>query len=329
MFGRKKLQRLYYPTSKKWYVAPRRQKIPGHSRKIFSRNIRTHFTRIFKNAFYFSVITGILMALITVLLFSSYLSIVDIQVVRENFNIDTAAISNDLNRYLGKNILFFQKDGIIRKIQQDFPEFASVKVSRIFPHALKIYLESYPIVANLKAYYILPETQIQEDKTVQKVQEALNTAFSLGGENDKEEEPKPIEQKCLLNSIGQAICDHEEDLGLITVTIQNLTQPIEDREIAIPKEHMDYMLETIHYFNNLFKMQVRAIDYLPIAREIHLKTDSNIVIWLTVVKDYREQLDKLAAIYETAELNKEDIAYIDLRVKEKVIYCPVRSNCNR
>jgi len=332
IFRRKKPQRLYYPTSKKWYTQPRRQKRASRSHKVFTHNIRTHFTRFFKNAIYFVVIGAILVVLVIILLFSSYLSITDIEVVREDFNIDTLAITSDLDQYIGDNILFFRKSKIADTIQENFPEFASVKVNKIFPHTLKIHLESHEIVANLRASYILPkaETPIEDNKTIKEVQEALETAFSFEeeGEVTEREELTPIEQKCLLNRIGQAIFDQEEDLELMTITMGELTQPIEDREIVIPKEGVDYMLDAIRYFNNLFKMQVRGIQYLPIAREIHIKTDSNIMIWLTMEKDYRKQIDKLNTIYEVAELDKEDIAYIDLRVKEKVIYCPTKSRCN-
>jgi hypothetical protein len=174
------------------------------------------------------------------------------------------------------------------------------------------------------------EASIEENKTIKEVQDALENAFSMeAGEVIEKEELTPIEQKCLLNRIGQAIFDQEEDLELMTITMGELTQPIEDREIVISKKRMDYMSDAIRYFNNLFKMQVRGVHYLPIAREIHIKTDSNIMIWLTMEKDYKKQIDKLNTIYEVAELNKEDIAYIDLRAREKVIYCPVKSSCNR
>jgi cell division septal protein FtsQ len=329
-FGKKSPKRLYYPTNKKWYTQPRRRKMPSRSRKVFTHNIKTHFTRFFKNAIYFTITGAILVCFVIILFFSSYLAVTNIEVVREDFNIDTATIGNQLNQYVGSNILFFPKSKIIDTIQENFPEFASIKVNKIFPHTLKIYLESHEIVANLRAFYVLPKAEIPpEEHTIKEVQKALETAFSLEDETAEKEELNPIEQRCLINRIGQAIFDQEENLELITVTIDDLTQPIEDREIIIPKEGMDYILDAVHYFNNLFKMQVRAVRYLPIAREIHIKTDSNIVIWLTMAKDYREQIDKLNTIYEVAELDKEDIAYIDLRVKEKVIYCNANSRCNR
>ena len=87
-------------------------------------------------------------------------------------------------------------------------------------------------------------------------------------------------------------------------------------------------METLQYFNNLFEIQIEKVRYLPVAREIHLIADSDLRLWLTTEKDYKKQLDKLSIIYEAAELDKEEIAYIDLRVQEKVIYCSRGSRCN-
>jgi len=328
-FGKKKPKRLYYPTKSRWYRQPRRQSKVKRSRQILKHNVRTRFTKLFKNAIYFIIGAVIIIVFVMVFIFSSYLSITSIEVVREDFNIDSAAITNELNQYIGRNILLFPKSKIADTIQENFPEFMNVKVNKIFPHSIKINLESYPIVANLRAYYVLPEVEIpEEDETIAEVHEALETAFTFD-EEPAEEKTEPIEQKCLLNRIGQAIFDQEENLELMNVIIDDLKQPIEDREIVIPKEHMDYMLDTIRYFNNSFKMQVRGLRYLPIAREMHIKTDSGIMIWLIFIKDYKKQIDKLSSIYEVAELDKEDLAYIDLRVREKIIYCPIKSRCNR
>ncbi len=333
-FWKRKPKRLYYPTSSRWYTKPRNALRLSNPRKVFTNNIRTHFTRFFKNAVYFTIVIAVLAVLIMILLFSSYFSITSIDIVRENPNIDTSKISSELNGYLGNNLLFFSRDKITAKVQEKFPEFETVEVKKIFPHTIKVNLTSYPIVANLKAYYILPkaETALTEDqsKNVKQVQAALETAFSLPGEKTaKKEQVAPIEQKCLINRIGQAIFDQEEDLELFTITIDNLTEPIQDRQMVMTKDRMDYISDVIKYFNNLFPMQVKSVRYLGVAREMHITTDNNIVIWLTFEKDYKEQLDKLNTIYKAAELNKEDIAYIDLRVQEKVIYCPARSLCNK
>lgn len=330
MFRRKKSpQRLYYPTKSRWYTQPRRHFRRKNTRKLFTNNIKTKFTRFFRNAIYFTITGLVLILLILFLLFSSYFSITNIEVLRKDFHIDTALISNQLNEYIGENILFFQRSKIVNKIQENFPEFSSVQVKKVLPHSIKIELQSYPIVANIRAYYVLPELEtIVEDDYVTEVEEALKESFILDEEvSTKKEEITPIEQKCLINEIGQAIFDKEEDLELMTILVTGLTQPIEDREVIITDDKMDYILNSIKYFTNLLTIEVSAIEYLPIAREVHLNTSAGFEVWLTTEKDYREQIDKLNVIYKTAELDAEDMAYVDLRVREKVIYCLSNARC--
>ena len=219
------------------------------------------------------------------------------------------------------------------------------------PSTISIELESQPIIANLKAYYILPEPEPATEESYTELNKAIEelsgadpnlnkpinenpltdkkvieSAFTL---DENKKEPEPIEQKCLLNRIGQALFDQEENLELMTVSIHGLTQPIVDRQQVIPADHMKYMLEAIQYFKNVMGLDILGIGYLPIEREMHLKTANNLMLWISLERDYKEQIDKLHTIYESAGLNKEDLAYIDLRIKEKVIYCPRNSSCDK
>lgn len=206
-------------------------------------------------------------------------------------------------------------------------------------------------MANLKAYYVLPKPEeplpenftelnkaIEELSSTDPALLAASPANPLNNEEVKDavfnlepgaDEPKPIEQKSLLNRIGQAIFDQEQNLELMTIAIRGLTQPVEDREQVISQEHMNYIVEVIQYFENVMGLEVLELEYLMTPREIHLKTKNGLVIWVSMDRDYKEQIDKLKTIYEPAELNKEDLAYIDLRIREKVIYCPRQSRCNK
>lgn len=334
IFGRKKPNRLYYPTKSHWYRRPRRTPAVRFSRKIFSHNIRTHFTRLIKDAFLYVVIGFVFLALLAFLLFSSRFAVSKIEIARDDLNTDSSNITSLLADFKGRSIFIVSKSKINQLVQENYPEFASVDVKKLLPNTLKIELKTHEIVANIRAFYILPKAKTpvpQEDPEMVELGEALKTAFDLDGKPQTEdrEELTPIEQKALLNCIGQAIFDRAEDLQLITITIDGLSQPIEDRQIVIPSDDMDYILNSIKYLTNIMQMEITSVRYLASAREIHLKTQSNLVLWLNTEQDYREQLDKLNTIYKVAELDKEDLAYIDLRIREKIIYCPRGSQCDR
>lgn len=334
MFRKKSPKRLYYPTKSRWYRKPRRASRRRASRKVFSYGIRTHFTRFVKDFFVYVVVGAIVLALIIFLLFSSKFSITNIEVARDDLHIDSAVVMELLDDYRGKSIFAFSRSDARDLIQKSYPEFSKVIVRKLLPNTIKVELETYEIVANVRAYYILPqveETIVEDDEKVAAFNEALKTSFDLqvGTSTEYREELTPIEQKALLNSIGQAIFDREEDLELMVITVDGLSQPIEDRQFVIPTNDMQYVTDSIRYFTNLLQIEIIAGRYLPIAHEVHLTTQDNLVLWLSTDKDYKQQIDKLDTIYRVAELDKEDLAYIDLRIREKIIYCPRRTSCDK
>jgi len=335
MFRKKRPKRLYYPTKSSWYRKPRRRPKVRSSRKIFSYGIRTHFTRLIKDAFLYVVIGAVFLSLVIFLLFSSRFAISKIEVGRDDLHIDSSAVTDLLRDDRGKSIFTFSKRKTQRLIQEKYPEFSRVEVRKLLPNTIKIELETHEIVANIKAFYVLPKPEkpilSEEDQVAMEITEALKTAFDLeaGTSTEDKEKITPIEQKALLNRIGQAIFDREEELQLMTITIEGLSQPIEDREFIISEVAMEYILNSIKYFTNLMQLEVNSVLFLPIAREVHLTTENNLVLWLSTEKDYREQIDKLHTIYRVAELAKEDLSYIDLRVREKIIYCPRTASCAR
>ena len=350
-FRKKKPKRLYYPSKSRWYTRPRRRPAVKRTSRILKKGIGGFLKDLVKKSLYLVIVGIVFVMLLIFLSFSSYFAITNIEVVRENFNVDSAAIENKLNSFIGKNIIFTSKNKIHKTINTHFPEFAIIEVHKIFPSELEIYLESHPIVANLRAYYILPEPEeaaeedfIELKKAIEELSDSdpnfgdLEPSYPLNDEDvteaifdigEDDEGPEPIKQKSLLNRIGQAIFDQEENLELMTVIIRDLTQPVEDREQIIPSEHMDYILEAIQHFTNTMGLEVLGIEYLSVAREIHLKTTNNLVIWISTERGFKDQIDKLNTIYKPAELSKEELSYIDLRIREKVIYCPRNARCDQ
>jgi hypothetical protein len=346
MFRKKKPRRLYIPAKSRWYKRPRRKTntVSGRGKKkVFWQIIQFFKNRV---ALLLGAIGGLL--LIVVLFSSTYFSIKNIEVLRGDFYIDSVAIESKLKHFIGTNMFFFVDNRIRHAIQNDFPEFATVNVQKIFPNQIKISLESHANIANLKAYYILPESQelhlqssygfnetAQPSDAEQKAvalppvatADPFDTVFSLNPQ--EKQTSNPIEQKGLINRIGQAIFDQTEDLELITIMITGLTQPIEDRTQIITSEHMKFIIESVPYFNTAMNMEIVGLEYLSTAREIHLKTKAGLIIWITLEKSYQEQIDRFKTIYEPAELNTEDLSYIDLRIREKVIYCPKNAACSR
>ncbi len=346
---KKKSRRLYLPAKTTWYKRPRRRPKVKRTRKLFKGGLKGALNRLARRSLSAVIATAAIIVLVLILSLSSYFAVTDIEVVRENFNIDSAEIENRLNPFIGRNFLFFPKKEVRKAIGTYFPEFAEIKIHKVFPSTIQIDLKSHPIVANLRAYYVLPEAEELPEQSFTALSRAveelsgdmgaislepvevhdediLEEIFSL---DETDQGSLVNEQKSLINRIGQAIFDQEENLELITITVRGLTQPLEDREFVIRENHMEYLLEAIQYFTNVMGIEIVGVEYLRIPREIHLKTTESLILWITTERDYKEQIDKLSTIYEAAELNKEDLSYIDLRISDKVIYCPQNARCDK
>jgi len=356
MFGKKKkTNRLYYPTKSRWMTRKKRKSTVKVSRKKNTSDIKKQLKAVLKNALYLVVlgIIGVIAALFFV--FSSYFAVREVQVSRDNFNIDSSSIENSLNKYIGKNIIFLPKSGIVKTVKDAFPEFVSVKVGKSLPNTIKIHLENHEIVANLKIYHLpvkekeeAPQDFSELEKAIRgegdgseseevvhplEDEEVTRRVFDLdlveAKKKEEEEAKKEIEQKCVINQIGQAIFDQEENLELITIVLRGKEKPAKDREHVLAEEEVEYLMEAIRYFNNLMRTKVKGVEFFAVERELHFKLDTDMTVWLTTEKDYKQQIDKLNIIYEEAELDKEDLVYIDLRIKEKVVYCSKKSRCAR
>jgi len=343
------------PVKSHWYTRPRRVSAiqPRNIVVLKKRGLIGFLKDLANRSVYWAIGIGGVLLLVCFLSLSSYFSIKSVEVDRQNFNIDSAKIENKLSSFIGKNLIFLQKSSVSQVIGQNFPEFSDILVQKIFPSKIKIQLTSSPPVANLRAYYTLPpneeplpENFTELNKAIDELsptdpsllaatvpnpvddKKATQGVFNLDGSTEAVE-PPATEQKALLNRNGQAIFDQQENLELMTFIVRGLTQPIEDREIVIPQETMDYIMDAIQYFNNSMGLEVLSLEYFTVAQEIHLKINNNLTIWMSVDRDYKTQIDKLKTIYEPAELSKEDLAYIDLRVKNKVIYCVRGTKCDK
>lgn len=323
-FKKKKPHRLYIPAKTTWYRKPKRQPTVGTNRKIFRSGVKMKFTRFFKDAFLYLVAGLILLALLTVLVFSNKFSVQKIEIARNDLYVNNAAVADLLDKYLGKSIFTFSKSNAQALIHEAYPEFSQIEIRKLLPDRIKVELQTYEIIANIKAFYTLPSLK---KSTASTGPDGFDEAF--GTTTASKEELTPIQQKALLNEIGQAIFDREANLDLMTITIEGLSQPIEDREFVIPKEDMLYITDAIKYLNNLTQLEVKGLKYLPNAHEIHITTKNNLTLWLITKKPYKDQLDRFNTAYKTAKLNEKNLAYIDLRIAEKVIYCPKDAECDK
>jgi len=234
-------------------------------------------------------ITAVIVFGLYSLFFSNYFSVTEISIesTNENQTIIGGNIVNDLKEYKGKNILFINKQEIQAKVQKKYPEIDSVQVSTDWPKTIVISFSEFPIVANL--------TNISKEST----------------------------KKYIINSVGYVIQKDTDNTSFPYIKIKT-DAPLNPESALIDKNKLEYILGSAKYFTEKFGMKIVEIEYMPIPREVHLRTEKFFYIWLDIQKPYEDQLKKLKKALVKIDIYNELLEYIDLRITgesgEKIIY---------
>lgn len=228
-------------------------------------------------------------ALSYLIFFSNYFEIKNIVIANKDFGNEAMAeeIKNSITNTLGKNILFIDTKEISNKIINFFPELETVSIGKDYPDTLSIEFSQYPLVANI----------INESNNIRK--------------------------NYIINSVGYTIKENLENPSLPYIRIKS-DEPVNIENPLIEKTKLDYILNTIVYFEDKFGMAIKEVEYKKIPREIHLLTERDFYIWLDMQREAEEQLKKLKKALVKLDIYKENLQYIDLRIAggsgDKIIY---------
>jgi hypothetical protein len=221
--------------------------------------------------------------------FSSFFLIQEITIEKSELENENFAIKikNSLNKSLGENIVFANTSELETKILKTFPELETVQVNKDYPQTLVIVFSKYPIAANV-----------------------INKSNS-------------VKKSYIINSIGYTVKEDYENPALPYITIES-EEPINAKTTVITPSRLNYILDTIQYFEDKFGIKVRETIYHKVAREIHLITEKDFQIWLDIQIPAEDQLKKLKKALVKLDIYNEALSYIDLRISgsngEKIIY---------
>lgn len=267
--------------------SPKQQRDPREKRGILQKLLK-----IFKILFVLGLILGGLYLILLTKLF-------EIQKVEVNGEEDTleeqTALNTSLQEYLGKNLLFIKSTALEEELAKKYPYLKAIAVNKIPLHTLKITLETFTKVANVRMdledgsnkYFILNEN-----------------GYIVGTEQTLESLPLIV-----MDAMGTSI------------DMQN--GPFINQEL-IAKDTLDKIIGTKNDFEDKFDMQVLSIHYLKQAREVHLYTERFFYVWIDLTEDTETQFLKLKKALSVLNIYEASLEYIDLRISgqngEKVIY---------
>lgn len=221
--------------------------------------------------------------------FSKYFAVGNIKAATEKTgNVQIGdTITDSLQSYKGKNILFIKKADIIAKIEASYPEIEDIQVEKNLPNTLVISFTEYPLAANI-----------------------INVT---NGAN----------KKFIINSIGYVVKEDSDNPTLPYIKVKT-DAPLNSESTILSQEKLQYILGAASYFEEKFGMKILESEYRVVPRELHLKTEKFFSIWLDIQKPFEDQFKKLKKALVKLNIYEEPLQYIDLRITgesgEKIIY---------
>ncbi|MBI5754989.1 hypothetical protein HZA41_02100 [Candidatus Peregrinibacteria bacterium] len=221
------------------------------------------------------------------LVFSENFRIQKIIIERKGSFVEIDSFKKISAPFLRKNIFLFDTEILQKKIITAHPEIQQIAIKKQIPSSVKISLIAYPVVANL-----------------------TNTFGDF-------------KKKFQINEKGVLVTENKENATLPYLKMSTEKSLVVGKEI-IDKKNLDFTLESIHMFEEIFAMKVVDALYKPIEREVHLRTEKGFMVWLDTQKDLKKQFEKLKRALSNLDIYNTPLEYIDLRIpgieNEKIFY---------
>ena len=244
-----------------------------------------HFLNKYSNKWYYLYI--ILFIIISLVLYISYwptFKIKYIEIIKQD-NITNMNIAyKAIDKYRWTNIFSIEKKDILKRLKDYQQNIKNINTSIKLPNTLKININSYKTIFNTTINwktYLITENWTLIPSTYSKDLKELKIIYNF----DKN---KFLDYKKVLNS---------DFLKKITFIVNQTKE-------------------------NIIDINIKELKYYIIERELHIKTDKNTILIYNLSSQIKEQIKKLSIFNkEKININKSNIIYIDLRIKNKVFYC--------
>jgi len=220
--------------------------------------------------------------------FTNFFQIKEWKVFGDDIIQENSKFEEFLAVHNGKNLIFLNTGEIEKNIKDQYPEIENIRIKKSYPATLIMEFDNFPEIANL-----------------------LNI---FEGENQR---------KFIINEIGLLVEKDYENSNLPFIKMRT-EKPLELGEYALPREKLEYILDAIYDFEEIFGMKVLDAEYKATEREVHLKTEQEFLVWLDTSLTLQEQYSKLKSALNKLNIYTDSLLYIDLRISsvsgERVIF---------
>lgn len=268
--------------------------------------------------------------------FSNYFSVSQISFERKNFSFNPENISQDLEKFIWKNIFLINTSSIENFLEEKNPQFKKISVKKIYPETIYFEVFDFENIFEVNTYFTEKneETWVVE-KFLQKFLISQSWQLKNFSENiskkksDKKSETE-IETwtwKKIWEKIKKNIQKNiSNDLKKIFIK-EDLWKKLEIWEIFINWEILSKIQKINSYIETQEKILVESIFFWPKWKEIHFNT-KNWNFYFTLSKNIDKQIEKIFYFKESKNINnlkkienwENNFEYLDLRIAEKIIY---------
>jgi len=264
-----------------------------------------------KSKIIFTLVALLILGLIYIIFFSPIFKIKEIR-ISGNQIISNEDISNSLNSSLEKRVLFFfEQNNIFLATSKKLKKI----ISDNFPRILLIEIDKnvFKKVINLK---IIERKEIGIFCKI----EVFNEENS--GEEKTKEEKEIIKECYYIDNEGIIFEKAPQTSGTLILVIKDYSKKgtkVGDR--AVGKELISKIINLRKYLSD--KLSLKAIDFTigPTTQDdLKVDTNENWYILFDYSIDIKEQVEALELILEKEIDNRENLEYVDLRIKNRVYY---------
>ncbi len=238
---------------------------------------------------------------IYLIFFTNFFTIQKIDIQGGEETVEEQKIINDyLQAYLGGNILMFDPSEHEKKLAENLGYLKTLGIYRVLPHTVVAKIETYPLVANVRI-----------------------------------DQPDGSGKLYIVNELGYVALIGTSNVNLPTIVMDVTGTDLEIKEgdttdgpkvnaEIIPAENLKEILDAKTSFEGKFDLQIKEVNYLKRARELHFLTELDFYVWLDMTQDIELQMSKMKKAMTKLSIYESPISYIDLRISghdgEKVIY---------
>jgi hypothetical protein len=267
-----------------------KKRLPKKAKKTkYSGNLKLSYRNSLpvKKWLFYGLGIIVVLAVLYTTIFTNFFQLKQWKIYGDDIIQENSKFEEFLAVHNGKNLAFLDTGKIETTIKSQYPEIKNLRIKKMFPDTLIMEYENFPEVANL---------------------------FNIIGDTQK---------KFIINEIGLLVQQDFENPMLPYIKIKT-EKALQLNESAIPREKLEYLLDSIYEYEDLFGMKVLDAEYKVEEREIHLKTEREFIIWLDTSLTLQEQYGKLKKALSELNIYTESLEYIDLRISsvsgERIIF---------